>query len=78
MFNQNRADQAPFRDAGLVGLNQYMQMLGLGGNPTGQQYTGQGTGGTVDPASMVTMTNGVPGMNQQLYATDPNYKKAWD
>jgi hypothetical protein len=29
MFNQSRQDQAPFRDAGLTGLDQYMKMLGL-------------------------------------------------
>lgn len=29
MFNQQRQDQQPFRQAGLVGLNEYMAMLGL-------------------------------------------------
>jgi hypothetical protein len=33
IFNQQRADQSPFRQAGLAGLNQYMQMLGLGPLP---------------------------------------------
>lgn len=37
MFNQSRQDQAPFRNAGLTGLNQYMAMLGLPGVGTAQQ-----------------------------------------
>jgi hypothetical protein len=43
MFNQQRQDQEPFRQAGLVGINEYMAMMGL---PTstvqgaGQQPTG--------------------------------------
>lgn len=78
MFNQSRQDQAPFRSAGLVGLNQYMQMLGLGGNALGQQYTGANTGGTGAGADFVTMQNGVPSMNSSLYVSDPNYKRAWD
>lgn len=49
MFNQSRQDLEPFRQGGLVGLNEYMAMLGLptttvqgAGQPTGlnamQQY----------------------------------------
>jgi hypothetical protein len=45
MFNQTEADQAPFRGAGLVGLNQYTKLLGLGGVSGNQQYTAAGTGG---------------------------------
>lgn len=77
MFNQSRADQAPFRDAGLVGLNQYMQMLGLGGNGSGQQYTGSGTGsGGLQYVS--TNDQGIPVANAQLYASNPAYRQAWD
>lgn len=44
MFQQNRADQQPFMQAGLSGINEYMQMLGLSpvssgaGMDAGQAY----------------------------------------
>lgn len=77
MFNQNRQDQAPFRSAGLVGLNEYMRMLGLGGNGAGQQYTGDGTGGS-SLQYVTTNAQGVPVANAQLYASNPAYRQAWD
>lgn len=82
MFNQQRSDQAPFRQAGLVGLQQYMAMLGLGGSGA-QAYGGGQTGGSYSgpsspPPALFQMVNGVPSVNQSLYASDPAYKKAWD
>jgi hypothetical protein len=83
MFNQSRQDQAPFRQAGLVGLNQYMNMLGLGG--TQPAYGTPGNGGSAIGAytgsgapDLVTTQNGIPAANQQLYQSDPNYARAWD
>lgn len=83
MFNQSRQDQAPFRQAGLVGLNQYMNMLGLGGSQPAYGTAGNGgapqgtyTGSASQP--LVTMQNGVPSPNQQLYNSDPAYAQAWD
>ena len=72
MYNQNRADQAPFRQAGLTGLNQYLAMLGLP-STSSSDY-----GSTGQPTSWSTVTNGVPTYNSDLYATDPAYKAAWD
>jgi hypothetical protein len=62
MFNQSRQDQAPFRQAGLVGLNQYMSMLGLPtssvtntaddtGVKVGARYAGTGGGTASNPLS---------------------------
>lgn len=83
MFNQSRQDQAPFRQAGLVGLNQYMNMLGLGG--TQPAYGTPGNGGSAigtytgsGAPDLVTTQNGIPAANQQLYQSDPNYARAWD
>lgn len=76
IFNQQRQDQAPFRQAGLVGLNQYMNMLGLGTSGGGgvQAY---GSSGGVMPTQW--FGNGdVPTPNPELYGSDPLYKQAWD
>ena len=84
MFNQARQDQAPFRQAGLVGLNQYMNMLGLGGTQPAYGTPGNGGGavgsytGSQPSRSLVTLQNGVPSMNADLYQSDPAYAKAWD
>lgn len=84
MFNQSRQDQAPFRQAGLVGLNQYMNMLGLGGTQPAYGTPGNGGGpvgsylGGAPTQSLVTVQNGVPTMNADLYASDPAYARAWD
>lgn len=80
MFNRSRQDQAPFRQAGLVGLNQYMNMLGLGGS--GQQAYGQTAQGTYNGQAsgqnLVTMQGGVPTYNSDLYNSDTAYAKAWN
>ena len=84
IFNQQRQDQTPFRQAGLVGLNQYMQMLGLGGSQPAYGTPGNGGGpvGTFNGGggnqSLVTLQNGVPSVNAELYASDPAYARAWD
>lgn len=55
------------------------------GQGTGNTGGTGGTGGTTTPAPVdtsswqwVVMNGKVPGMNQNLYNTDPNYKRAWD
>ena len=84
MFNQSRQDQAPFRQAGLVGLNQYMNLLGLGGTQPAYGTPGNGGGpvgsylGGTPSQSLVTLQNGVPSMNTELYQSDPAYARAWD
>lgn len=46
MFQQNRQDQEPFRQAGIAGLNEYLANLGLPQQtqPTGPVYSGMGMG----------------------------------
>lgn len=38
MFNQQMQMQEPFRQAGITGQNEYMRLLGLGGDPTSAGY----------------------------------------
>lgn len=71
MFNQSRADQAPFRDAGLVGLQQYMSMLGLPTDGSGQ-YGGSSGSGSLQ--YVTTNADGIPVANAQLYASNPAYR----
>lgn len=82
MFNQSRQDQAPFRQAGLVGLNQYMNMLGLGSGSGGssgvQPYGGGFSAGGNDNPFVTVGSSGAPSVNAQLYGSDPAYKQAWD
>lgn len=72
MFQQNRADQQPFMQAGLAGMNEYMQMLGL--SPASMQ--------SAQPAMNYNFVeedaSGIPIPNQQLYASNPEYRQAWD
>jgi len=37
-YNQTRADQAPFREAGLTSQNRLMSLLGIGGDPNAAGY----------------------------------------
>ena len=37
-YNQTRADQAPFREAGLTAQNRLMSLLGVGGDPNAAGY----------------------------------------
>lgn len=73
MFQQNRADQQPFMQAGLSGMNEYMRMLGL--SPTGAVSA---SGPVAPAADLIQMQGGAPGMNAALYSSDPAYKRAWD
>lgn len=65
MFNQSRADNEPFRQAGITGLSEYMSLLGLptAAVSTPTQWFGQGD---------------TPTVNSQLYGSDPAYRAAWD
>lgn len=72
MFNQSRRDAEPWRQAGLVGLNEYMSLLGLPTNTLGNN-------GTSTQWSLVDEdANGIPMPNERLYATDAEYRRAWD
>lgn len=72
MFNQSRADQSPFRDAGLVGLQQYMQMLGLPSSSVSQAINGSNDTG----AAVGSYGGSTTGMSGGLTAQDQAYLKA--
>lgn len=66
-----RADSAPFRAAGVSAMDQLRQLLGIAPGsqgPVTQSYAG----------SLVDSSGGHPAPNQELYATDAGYRKAWD
>jgi len=58
----------------LVGLNQYMNMLGIGNGSSGQPYSGSGGG----LPYVSTNDQGIPVANAQLYSSNPAYRQAWD
>lgn len=71
MYQQNRADQAPYRTVGTSALE---ALAGGGGLRTPSL-----TGVTRDTqAQLVDTTGGAPAYNPQLYATSDAYRKAWD
>jgi hypothetical protein len=72
MFNKARADNEPFRQAGLTGLQEYMALLGL---PT-SSVTSAATTSSI-PTEWFGAGN-IPTANPQLYASDPSYRAAWD
>lgn len=92
MYDQDVARQQPFYNAGLAGLNEYTAMLGLGNGQAGGQSGGYVTGGGSGPQGQGWMTpvggggtptqwlggGSTPSVNQQLYASDPAYRQAWD
>ncbi len=65
MFGQTQANMAPWMNVGQASLAQLASGLGINTNPTGTP-------------NLVDATSGTPRPNAQLYATDPNYKQAWD
>lgn len=72
MYNQNRTDLEPWRQAGLTGLNQYMALLGL---PTNNVAAATAPAGA--PSSSNEYLSG-KGMNAQLYYSDPAYRDAFN
>jgi len=70
-FDLTRQDTAPYRAGGASAFNYLRTLLGVGpqnSGPIGADYSG----------SLVDVTSGVPAPNQDLYASDPGYRKAWD
>jgi hypothetical protein len=72
MFNQARADNEPFRQAGLTGLQEYMALLGLPTSSVAQASTTSSI-----PTEWFGAGN-IPTANPTLYASDPAYRAAWD
>jgi len=68
-FDQMRTDLSPYRSAGTAATNRLQYLLGLsdpGMNPAYSMDT------------LVSNETGTPRPNDQLYASDPEYRKAWD
>lgn len=71
IFQQQRLDQAPFRNIGSNALNELAMRLGVGGS-------GAASGGSLANASLVDTSSGIPQPNAELYATNDAYRRAWD
>jgi hypothetical protein len=70
IYNDQRALQMPFYNAGVSGLNQYLAMLGL---------PAQGAGGAGGAGQYYQLNErGVPIANADLYRTNDQYRSAWD
>jgi hypothetical protein len=70
-YNQTRLDQAPWRVAGGQSVGTLAQLLGIGRRP----------GSRVDYSTTPLYqldARGVPQPNEELYMSDPVYRKAWD
>lgn len=80
IYDDQRALNMPAYQDGEIARRQFMAMLGLGGSTGGGQM--QANYGmnprTLSLDEAVTMQNGAPIANAQLYATDPAYRQAWD
>jgi hypothetical protein len=85
-----QANQQPWINAGSSALTQLGNLLGVPIAASGQYaapatsvggiagLSGGGAGGAAGGPQLVSMVGGVPTMNQQLYASNPAYKQAWD
>lgn len=88
-----QANQQPWINAGSSALTQLGNLLGVPISASGQYSapatsttggvlggsgggSGGGTGGGA--GGLFSMVNGVPTVNQQMYASNPAYKQAWD
>lgn len=70
MYDQTRADNAPFRQTGLAANNRLATLLGLEGGSSPSSYNGQ--------ELLAFNSQGVPSYNPALYSTNPEYKRRYD
>jgi hypothetical protein len=84
-----QANQQPWINAGSSALTQLGNLLGVPIQASGQYAsaaTSQGGGGGVSgaaggqqqPSALLSTAGGITGPNPQLYASNPQYKAAWD
>jgi hypothetical protein len=84
-----QANQQPWINAGSSALTQLGNLLGVPIQASGQYAsaaTSQGGGGGVSgaaggqqqPSALLSTAGGITGPNLQLYASNPQYKAAWD
>jgi hypothetical protein len=74
-FDLTRADQAPYRQTGVGALNQLSLLMGL---PSGAQGSQGGYGGPKTYSSADLLVGPEMRPNEDLYAKDPEYRKAYD
>jgi len=65
-YDETKRRISPYTTNGAGGSNKLAYLLGTGGAP--------GIGG----GSLVDTSREIPGFNQQLYASNPKYRQAWD
>lgn len=70
MYDQSRKDQLPWIGTGQNALRQLAALNGV-------QYSEQSASDISDP-TLVEISGGIPTMNNELYQTDPVYRRAWD
>jgi hypothetical protein len=73
MFNQSRADNEPWRQAGLTAQSQILSLLGLP-----QQNVAQAISQSAVSTKPQTWFGDNGGRDEMAYYNDPNYRAAWD
>lgn len=75
MFNTVNRQQQPFIQSGYGANAELSRLLGI----TPQSASGGAPGtGASRVGDLVSSRGGVPAVNQELYASDPGYREAWD
>lgn len=69
MFNQTREDMAPWRVVGENALGRLAELYGI---------AGPGSGAVPEGTALVDVSSGVPTYNEALYATNADYRNAWN
>lgn len=77
MYDQNRADSAPWRESGTVAMNQLSMLMGLPGYESGANANAYNPNALAN-AKLVDTSSGIPQMNGALYSSNADYRKAWD
>ena len=73
IYDQNRADQEPWRNAGGASISKLQQLLGLSG-----QYGGSSSVNKLGANDVINRSSGDWRPNSELYKYSPEYAKAWD
>lgn len=73
IYDQNRADQEPWRNAGGGAVSKLQQLLGLSG-----KYGGSSTVDKLGANDIINRSGGEWRPNNALYKYSPEYAKAWD
>jgi hypothetical protein len=75
MFNTMNRQQQPFMESGYGANAELSRLLGI----MPQSATGGAPGtGSSRAGELIMNRGGIPAVNQDLYASDPGYRQAWD